>query len=262
MADLHQMLSAALGPRYQDLRGELPTRPNGPNGDFSSRALRGIDTIAIHHTAGPRAQSWQSIAAFHIGPQRNWAGIGYHLGIRQGRLAYLGGIEKGRACVQNLNNSVICVVLTGDYVKGKPDPADVQLLRETVAVIQRWAIATLGHSLKIRGHQELGQTECPGVHLMPVVRELAAGTVLTPDPPVPTIDRAALLSAAKARQLIQLNPRGALQTRMAADKFVPTSNEFQSGGLTAQLAERLSDGRVRVYWAPTGRWNQVQYIEQ
>lgn len=192
MADLHQMLGATLGARYQDLRGQLPTRPNGPNGDFPTRALKSIDTIAIHHTAGPRAQSWESIASFHVtAASHQWAGIGYHLGIRQGKLAYLGGIERARACVKDLNPRVICLVLTGDYEAGAVDAVDAALLRDTVAVLQRWAVATLGRSLAIKGHGELpGQaTLCPGRHLSPIVRQLAAGTVLTPEPTAIRLDK-------------------------------------------------------------------------
>jgi hypothetical protein len=64
-------------------------------------------------------------------------------------------------------------------------------------------------------------------------------------------------------QVIFLNPQAALQKRIAADGFVPTSNEFemQYGGTDylAQRAERLSDGAVRGYYVVKGQWSDVKW---
>ena len=75
-----------------------------------------------------------------------------------------------------------------------------------------------------------------------------------------------LLDEAERRQAIQFNPRAALQKAIFADGFVPNSGEFhlQLNWLTytAQRAEDLGSGRVRVYYAISGQWNKVSYAER
>lgn len=173
MADLGKLLVAEFGERYADLRSVLPRNPHGPAGDFGQRPLAGIDTIAIHHTAGPKGQGWDAIAASHVSG-RGWAGIGYHVGVKGGRVSYLGDAGQARACCQNQNHRVLCVVLTGNYETEQVDPADAEALRRVVAVIQRWA----GRTLAVKGHREVPgqQTACPGRNLLPLVHELAAGS--------------------------------------------------------------------------------------
>lgn len=177
--DLGKLLAAEFGERYSDLRSVLPSNPHGPAGDFSARPLAGIDTIAIHHTAGPKGQGWDAIAASHVNG-RGWAGIGYHVGIKGGRVAYLGDASQARACCQNQNHRVLCVVLTGNYEADQVDAADAEALRRVVAVIQRWA----GRQLAVKGHREVPgqQTACPGRNLLPLVHAIAAGGGQAPEP--------------------------------------------------------------------------------
>jgi hypothetical protein len=188
MADLNAMLVAEFGETYSDLRSALPSNPHGPFGDFSPRPMGGIDMIAVHHTAGPKAQGWTEIAQFHV-TNRQWAGIGYHIGIRGGRVSYLGDVSRGRACCMDQNHRVICVCLTGDYEREALDPADAGALMRVVDVIQRWARVTVGKTLAVKGHREVPgqQTACPGRNLLPLVYELAGGTAAPPSRPVPPV---------------------------------------------------------------------------
>jgi hypothetical protein len=183
VADLNAMLVAEFGETYSDLRSTLPTNPHGPFGDFSPRPMGGIDMIAVHHTAGPKAQGWGEIAQFHV-TNRQWAGIGYHIGIRGGRVSYLGDVSRGRACCMDQNHRVICVCLTGDYEREALDPADAGALMRVVDVIQRWARVTVGRALAVKGHREVpGQsTACPGRNLLPLVHQLASGVAPAPGP--------------------------------------------------------------------------------
>jgi hypothetical protein len=75
-----------------------------------------------------------------------------------------------------------------------------------------------------------------------------------------------LLQEAEQRQAIRFNPGAALQRRIFADGFVPNSGEFAvaiSGqNYTGQRAEHLGTGRVRVYYAVTGNWGDVRYVER
>jgi hypothetical protein len=75
-----------------------------------------------------------------------------------------------------------------------------------------------------------------------------------------------LLDEAEQRLAIQFNPNAALQRRIFADAFVPNSPEFAltvaGTHYTAQRAEHLQTGRVRVYHAVTGQWNAVRFVER
>lgn len=186
MADLNAMLVAEFGETYSDLRSTLPANPHGPNGDFSPRAMGNIEIIAVHHTAGPKAQGWGEIAQFHV-TSRQWAGIGYHIGIRGGRVSYLGDVSRGRACCMDQNHRVICVCLTGDYEREALDPADAGALMRVVDVVQRWARVTVGRSLAVKGHREVPgqQTACPGRNLLPLVHQIAGGAAPAPGPVPP-----------------------------------------------------------------------------
>lgn len=261
---LEQYLDAEFGRfGWDDLRNELPSNPNGPNGDFSVRQLSLIDTIAIHHSAGSIDQSWQSIAAYHIGPERGWAGIGYHIGVRNGRVAYLGGIEKGRACVGQLNHRVICCCVTGDYTRVALAQQDRVAIERVVKALQRWSAATLQRQLRVKGHGELpGQsTACPGGAIKAILPGLASitaggGGVVDAGPST------ALLTRAEQHRVMRLNKTAALQKAILRDGFVPVSGEFTEAPYTAQLAESLATGAVRVYYASAANWNNVRYLQR
>lgn len=244
---------------WDDLRASLPSNPNGPNGDFSPRQESLIDTIAIHHSAGPVNETWRQVAEYHVGPDRNYAGIAYHLGIRNGRVAYLGGIEKGRACVGQLNHRVICVCVTGDYTKIGLAPQDEAALKRVVAVLQRWAEQSLSRRLRVKGHGELpGQsTACPGDALKAILPALAAIGTAVESGPGP-----ALLARGEALRAMKLNRLAAIQKVVFKDGYVPVSAEFTDNGYTAQLAEHLSTGAVRVYYASPSNWNNVRFFQR
>lgn len=261
---LEQYLNAEFGQGgWDDLRASLPANPGGPAGDFSTRQLSLIDTIAVHHSAGSIDQSWQTIAAYHIGPERGWAGIGYHLGVRNGRVAYLGGIEKGRACVGQLNHRVICVCVTGDYTRAALAAQDRRALERTIKALQRWSAAKLQRQLRVKGHGELpGQsTACPGGAITAILPALAA---ITPDGGgvVDAGPSTALLARAEQHRVMRLNRAAALQKAILRDGFVPVSGEFTEAPYTAQLAESLATGAVRVYYASAANWNNVRYLQR
>lgn len=261
---LEQYLNAEFGVGgWDDLRASLPANPNGPAGDFSARQLSLIDTIAVHHSAGSIDQSWQTIAAYHIGPERKWAGIGYHIGVRNGRVAYLGGIEKGRACVGQLNHRVICVCVTGDYTRVALAQQDRRSLERVVKALQRWSAAALQRQLRVKGHGELpGQsTACPGGAVSAILPALASitssgGGVVDAGPST------ALLTRAEQHRVMRLNKAAALQKVILRDGFVPVSGEFTEAPYTAQLAESLATGVVRVYYASPANWNDVRYLQR
>lgn len=261
---------AAKVDQFKDVRASLPQNPNGPNGAFDSRSLAGIDTIAVHHTAGPRGQTPEQIARFHI-DSRGYAGIGYHVLIREGVVYYVGDIGQARACCKDQNHRVLCVCVTGDYETEGGDnlaAADSSALFAVVGAIQGWAGSVLKRRLAVKGHCEVpGQsTACPGRRLMAVLPALA---VLPGGPTPPAADGAggALRAASIAEQRakgIQLNASAALQRAIRADGLTVTTNEGRlsvAGATYAwQRAEPLAGGAAWVYYCPVGEWGKVKRI--
>ena len=82
-------------------------------------------------------------------------------------------------------------------------------------------------------------------------------------PSTSTFDRE-IVAAADFAQLIQLNKDAALQKRILADGFVPTSNEVRFEHdeklYIVQRAEHLSTGQVRAYYCPWADFNNVKYV--
>jgi hypothetical protein len=85
----------------------------------------------------------------------------------------------------------------------------------------------------------------------------------TPPPLNPATLREALLAEAAKRQVIQFNPKAALQQRIFAEGLVPNSPEFEiefdGVRYAAQRAEHLATGEVRVYYVKIGDWGNVAY---
>lgn len=170
MADLGAMLAAEFGPAlYEDLRKTMADRPG-----FTARPLSGVEALAVHHTASSRQTSWTAVRDGHWA--KGWSGIGYHLGIRMGKVAYLGDVGQRRACVADNNHRLICLVLTGDYTKTKPDPGDLALARRVVKVLD----AFMGRKLLLRGHSDFLATACPGALLYSEIQGLRSGAVVSP----------------------------------------------------------------------------------
>jgi hypothetical protein len=81
----------------------------------------------------------------------------------------------------------------------------------------------------------------------------------------------ALLAEGERQQGIQgieFNPNAALQSRIFADGFVPNSSEFtvdlftEPWSFSAQRAEDLRTGTVRVYYVLEGDWSNVRYVQR
>lgn len=259
MPTLNDALRAEFGDSYDDLRTSLPSNPSGPNGPFTSRQLSGVRYIAVHHTAGPKTQTWEAIARYHV-DTKHWAGIGYHIGVRGGRVSHLGDIGFSRANVANLNHLVIGVCLTGDYTREELEPRDRDALKRVVKVLD----AFLGRKLDIGGHGQLpGQaTACPGTALLGVLPTLRTGTA--PPPTVPTELSTLLRDAAAASQKIRLNAEAGIQKKIAADGFWPTGNEAElthgGGRYIFQRAQHPTTGKVRVYYVLAPQWADVKVI--
>lgn len=255
MPDLVAMLRAEFGDAFEDLRASLPTRPDGPNGPFKTRDLAIVKHLAWHHTAGAKSATWEDVAVGHIA--RDFAGIGYHFGIRQGRLAYLGDVATSRANVAEQNPWVIGICIAGDYTRESLDAGDTAIARRLVKVLDRF----LGRQLPSEPHSKWVQTACPGDPIRALLTTLRSGDA---GQPPPSTLAATLLAAGAAAQRIRLNKAAALQKAIAAAGLVPTSDEFEvvHGGTryVACLAEHLTTGAVRVFYCRAGDWGHVEAV--
>lgn len=225
---------------------------------YGRRALAQIDRVVIHHTDARRDATWQAVARYHV-EQNDWPGIGYHVGVQTRAGGMVVSLLNAPETVsyhahQVGNERGVAVCIAGQFEQTAPSAAEVETLRRVVAVIRRWA--TWRH-LAVQGHGDVpgNDTACPGASL--------AALLPTISDPVATIDRAVLLAAADAAQVMRLNPQAALQKRIFEDGFVPTSPEFEIAHdarvYIAQRAEHLRTGAVRVYYCLRGQWDAVRY---
>jgi N-acetylmuramoyl-L-alanine amidase len=158
--------------RIKDLRLILPTHPNKR---FKTRPLAGVDTIVIHHTAGPANQTARQIAQYHIGPNHvcsdGCPGILYHYVInRFGTIYHVNNLENLVWHAAPMNTRSIGVVLIGNFDRIQPTEAQIDSVKFLVAHLRK----RLG-SLKAIGHREAcnGCKSCPGQNMYTVVESLA-----------------------------------------------------------------------------------------
>lgn len=251
------ILKAEFGDQFHDYRGELPQNPNGRWGPFGRMGQ--VKGIAAHHTAGPKTTTWASIAQGHI-TSRGFAGIGYHIGIRLGEVGYLGAVETSRAHVTDQNDTLIGVVLGGNYMTEPLDARDADLFRRVVKCIDLY----LGREVPVKGHGTWHpqHTVCPGTAMKDLVAgarsQNPAGELL-----VANLRHWADLAQAKG---IQPNPTAALYDVAEKDGFYPLTDESGARDVVpkvdgtdavAQLFRRWKGTEERIYYWLAG---QVKWI--
>lgn len=255
---LSTMLGGEFGDDYGDAREAMADRPG-----FRHRPMDGVEYIAVHHTAGSKAAAWTTIRDQH--QAQGWAGIGYHIGIRQGVVSYLGSVELARANVKGQNHRVIGVVIAGDYTRIGLADEDHDALRRVVRVLD----AFVGRELAVVGHGQVPggpATACPGTAVLAVLPGIRQR-------PAPTATEAAmalhqrLRVDAPSREVLALNPAAGLTRAILADRYVPVSREYDAvgddgTGYTCQVAQAIKAGRVvrRIYIARRPDWS-VRYID-
>lgn len=152
----------SLGDKFIDYRHQIP----GDSFNWSwVRPLSQPQYLVIHHSAGPDTQTPDEIALFHVNV-RGWGGVGYHFIINpEGVVYYVGDLTTARANVKNMNQLVIGICLIGNFINGQ-EPTDLQLrsAHELCAqlLFRTPELSGVTSWQDIRGHQQLGQTACPG----------------------------------------------------------------------------------------------------
>jgi hypothetical protein len=137
--------------------------------------------ITVHHSATtPRQGSWAATCAairgiqkFHM-VQRGWADIGYHFVIDrvgriwEGRPASFQGAHAGNA---QLNRGNLGILVLGNFERREPTAAEEAALFWLLEQLTGYYGIGADHILC---HRDLKATRCPGKHLEPLVRRLAA----------------------------------------------------------------------------------------
>lgn len=126
--------------------------------------MRPIDTIYIHHTAGPETATVEDIRRFHV-DVRGWSDIGYHYLVSRASgewRSYRGRpVSRGGAHVLGRNATSLGIAVAGDWSGRQLDPAALRVLLALLVAQCRQ------HGLRasdVRGHREAegAHTACPG----------------------------------------------------------------------------------------------------
>ena len=142
-------------------------------GELSER--RYTDMVIVHHT-GSEVDCDPSAAQIHQDHKYNnhWSGIGYHLVVRKD-----GTIERGRpiwsvgahAGENGMNAHSVGVHLSGNFDAARPTEAQIESTSKLIAYLcEKYNIPT--DRQHIKGHREVGNTDCPGKNLFALLDTL------------------------------------------------------------------------------------------
>jgi N-acetylmuramoyl-L-alanine amidase len=137
--------------------------------------LSDISRIVLHHSASPRATTTAAdILAWHTDPRRvdgPFDTIGYHFVIEgDGALRYGRPLDKVPAAQKGANLKTIAVCIVGNNLIDDEVWTDAQLISGHSLIVMLRSV--LGRRLPFCGHRDLAASDCPGVDVRDVFREL------------------------------------------------------------------------------------------
>ena len=118
-----------------------------------------VNLFVLHHTTGSfrGARTVRNIQAFHQGPERKWADIGYNFLVSPDGVVYEGrGWGFRGAHARGHNRQAVGVACIGDGSRPMPIPAQQAVLWLLAEAERRFG------ELRIVGHRDVGNTSCPG----------------------------------------------------------------------------------------------------
>lgn len=145
----------------------------GPSGGAPARPTEGL---VIHYdgsdqglAARPHSMClayWRRTRAFHTGPEREWADIGYSFGACPHGYIFEGrGLDRVQAAQPGGNSSwYSCTLMSGPGED--PTPEQVDAVRQ----LRAWLMSK-GVGPAVRGHRDFYSTSCPGDRLYRLVRD-------------------------------------------------------------------------------------------
>ncbi|MEK8128344.1 hypothetical protein WMW72_10560 [Paenibacillus filicis] len=181
---ISQEIISSLGvQQLVDWRRELPVNPNYTWAQLAGiRDVNALTTIAVHHDGIKKAsvadktdkQLATIIANNHIRQTNNEskgdAGFPYHVWIRNGTAYYCNNAEDRTYGVGGNNGYTVHVCVHGEY-------AGTDALTDQDRNALYAIILTLKSSLPkyqaIKGHNEIGKTDCPGFSMQKVREDVA-----------------------------------------------------------------------------------------
>jgi len=162
-----QLARAEFGDSFEDLRATLPKHPTLRFDPIDSRLMR---YLCFHHSATPINTTWLRVAQAHIN-ERDFAGVGYHLGIRLGKVALLGDLDTVRAHVLNRNDESLGICVMGNYDTGTLSAENLDTMKRLVKVLD----ALYDRDKDITSHRDMlgaAYTACPGSDIKRVLSTL------------------------------------------------------------------------------------------
>lgn len=138
-------------------------------GEYIQRALKGITTIVVHHSASPAGKFGpEDFAIWHMNGTFKMPRIAYHFCIEpDGAVYQTNKLSSISWHASNANYYSVGVLLNGDFRTEKPTVQQLQSLRELIPEIEK----TLGKTLELKGHREVDATSCPGDNMMAIKNE-------------------------------------------------------------------------------------------
>lgn len=142
-------------------------------GPLSER--RYTDMIVIHHTGSVEDMDASASQVHDWHQSQGWSGIGYHFVTRKD-----GTIERGRpiwavgahAGENGMNSHSIGIHLSGDFNAAQPTEAQIEMTSMLIAYLcEKYNIPT--DRQHIKGHREVGTTDCPGKNLFALLDVLS-----------------------------------------------------------------------------------------
>lgn len=118
-----------------------------------------VNLFVLHHTTGSfrGARTVRQIQAFHQGPERGWADIGYSFLVAPDGVVYEGrGWGFRGAHARGHNSESVGVAFIGDGSRPMPDAAKRSVLWLLGEAERRFG------ELRTVGHRDVGSTACPG----------------------------------------------------------------------------------------------------
>lgn len=163
------------------IRNLRPTIPTNPAKPYRTRPLAAITGIIVHHSL-TKTGSAAAYARYHIS-EYGWSGIAYHYVIDpDGTVNETLDWEKiGNHCA-GMNTRTLGIVLTGNFDKTDPTPAQLEALAQLITRINN----EIGRPLTVERHSDHSKKTCPGIRfpwleLMDTLRLLE----YVPAPPTP-----------------------------------------------------------------------------
>jgi hypothetical protein len=183
--------------------------------------------IVLHHTTGEYrdASTVRAIQAFHMGPSRKWADVGYSFLIAPDGTVFEGrGWDWVGAHARGENSVSIGIAYIGDGRKPVPDAA-----KRAILLLSAEADSRFGKLRRV-GHRDVGSTVCPG-------DELYGWWVSGPSLPAAA-------------------PQSGSQSAVEVPSGVPTpeTGEVSSQGISERLVD---DWKYRPSWVAKADWQRL-----